>query len=151
VNKWIQLLEKAESAEPPSGATAKTAKTPATNGPTPLLSVLSVPGEGPSANSRADLDAVAWTDADIERFKHYRHVATKAGFGKNAAEEIAERLVIRDREQDDRRACLECAELRASGRCAAAGGFHWASPQLEPVREVLQRCEGFKPNDRSAK
>jgi len=147
--RWIQLLEEAETAEPPSGVTVKTDRTPEPAPSAPVLSVLTVPTEGPSAVS---LDAdPSWTDDDIERFKHYRNVATKAGFDSGGAEGIAERLVIRDRERDDRKACLECADLRGNGRCAAMTRGTppaWTSGSLDCIPDLLQRCERFNPNDR---
>ena len=59
---------------------------------------------------------------------------------------MADRLVIRDREQDDRRACLECAAYRP-GRC---GNHQRAGLQAADVgralAELLQRCPGFQPS-----
>lgn len=62
------------------------------------------------------------------------------------AERLADKLVLRDREDDDRRLCLECRHLRGMGpfRCgnARAAGIH---PNL--ARELvmnLQRCPGHE-------
>lgn len=70
---------------------------------------------------------------------------TERGLGTEAAEGLAERLASRDKDGDDRRMCLECTYLGASGRCVAAatGRLPGASPRLEPVQTILMRCEAF--------
>lgn len=62
-----------------------------------------------------------------------------------AAEALADKLLIRDREGDDRRVCLECSYYGSSGRCVAAatGRLPGVSARLEPVPTILQRCEAF--------
>ena len=64
------------------------------------------------------------------------------------AEHLAERLTLRDRQADDRRLCLECRELEASGRCAAErrGTLSSANRRLEPKPIVLMRCPSFSGN-----
>lgn len=86
---------------------------------------------------------VAWTDAEIELFR--RRVARFAAIGRRDAEELAERLLQRDRDYDDRRLCLECTYLGDRGRCLAArlGRIAGASRDLEPLQAVLQRCPAF--------
>ena len=91
-----------------------------------------------------DCHAGGWDDAEIEVF-----MVREARFmrlGRVAdAEHLAERLTLRDREQDDRRLCLECAALADNRRCelAAKGRLAGADRRLEPVPTVLQRCPGF--------
>ena len=90
--------------------------------------------------------AGGWDDAEIDTF-----MAREARFmrlGRVAdAEHLAERLTLRDREQDDRRLCLECAALADGRRCevAAHGRLPGADRRHEPVLNILQRCPGFKP------
>jgi len=67
-------------------------------------------------------------------------------FGRSDAKEIAHRLMIRDREQDDRRLCLECRHLKPHR--LECNNFEWAGftqPKLGSnwVSE-LQRCLGFE-------
>lgn len=71
---------------------------------------------------------------------------TDIGLPDTEAQEMAERLVIRDRECDDRRSCLECVQLHAMGvwRC---GNWQQAEVPRDGVpRDLvmqLQRCPGF--------
>ncbi len=83
--------------------------------------------------------------AEIDRFLVRVAVFNRRGMGLDAAEMLADKLVIRDREEDDRRSCIECSNLQSNGRCAAAqaGKIPGADRLLEPVRSILQRCPGF--------
>jgi hypothetical protein len=70
------------------------------------------------------------------------------GLGLEVAEAIADRLVVRDRDADDRSVCLECTHLRRERRCANwehAGVAVRASAAQLPAEFVslLQRCNGF--------
>lgn len=75
---------------------------------------------------------------------------TDRGLSLADAEQQADRLVIRDREGDDRRLCLECAHLHGAGRWRC-GNWHRAevATQLKDAHIpralvlTLQRCPGF--------
>jgi hypothetical protein len=69
------------------------------------------------------------------------------GYGCAAAEALAQKLTRRDLDFDDLHMCIECRHLEDSGRCAQARNRKlWrADPKLEPVRDLLQRCECFQP------
>jgi len=84
-----------------------------------------------------------WNDAEIETFSARSTRFTVLGRGD--AEHLAERLTLRDRQADDRRLCVECRELEASGRCAAArrGDLAGAERRLEPSQNILMRCPAF--------
>lgn len=107
-----------------------------------LLSLLATP-------PLADPDRYCWPHSDAmssaELNLFARRVAqfNRLGVPANAAEAIADRLVFRDRQLDDRRVCIECASLR-SGRCL---NFRLAGLNVPDVgRESsmrLQRCGGF--------
>jgi len=90
-----------------------------------------------------------WDDAEIEIFiaRSTRFIA----MGRADAEHLAERLTLRDRQADDRRLCVECRELEASGRCAAArrGALAAANRRLEPSQNILMRCPAFRGTDRN--
>ena len=70
----------------------------------------------------------------------------RRGLDFEAAAEIAELLLLRDAERDDRRMCIECAHLQRDGGCFAArqGWIHGAARNLTPVQDMLQRCERFE-------
>ncbi|MCX8018432.1 MAG: hypothetical protein N2690_11115, partial [Rhodocyclaceae bacterium] len=62
------------------------------------------------------------------------------------AEALAERLLIRDREADDRRLCIECRNLAGGPgrwRCTGGGSAPGSVPADMVVR-LLQRCDGFE-------
>ena len=63
------------------------------------------------------------------------------------AERLADALVIRDREGDDRRLCLECPHLQGFGRwrCGNCQAADVARQGLaRDLVLMLQRCGGFK-------
>ena len=67
-------------------------------------------------------------------------------FGRVDAKEIAHRLMLRDREQDDRRLCLECRYFKPHR--LECNNFEWAGftqPKLgSNWVSQLQRCLGFE-------
>ena len=92
-----------------------------------------------------DLAAVAWTDADIARFENRRARLLRWGWGEAEAERLADRLVRRDREGDDRVSCTECRHYRR-GRCANHRQAGIGGPEVgHDLAAMLQRCEGFEP------
>lgn len=55
-------------------------------------------------------------------------------------------ILARERDGDNRRRCTECGNLGERGICLAAQrGEIVASRSYTPVRDILRRCEGFKP------
>lgn len=96
--------------------------------------------------SNADGDAahaVPWDDAAIERFTLRVGTFVLAGFEAEDAEDLAERLHLRDVEADGRRSCFECHHLRAlrCGNVLAAGLGMPLVGRVEAAR--LKRCQGF--------
>ena len=68
---------------------------------------------------------------------------TRRGVGADAAEAMADRLVIRDRQQDERRICFECGAYRP-GRCGNHRRAGLQAPDMgRDFAELLQRCPGF--------
>ena len=89
----------------------------------------------------------AMSGAEIDTFTQRLHQFTRRGMAEPEAESLADKLVIRDRESDDRRLCLECLHLKN-------GGGRWGCNQWQraglgsaggPAGLVLQlqRCDGF--------
>lgn len=87
--------------------------------------------------------APCWNDAEIVAFA--ARTERFALLGRADADDLAERLTLRDRDGDDRRLCLECTWLGDTGRClaAATGRMPGADRRLEPVQTTLQRCVAF--------
>lgn len=87
--------------------------------------------------------ARCWDDAEIAAFT--ARTERFALMGRADADDLAERLTLRDRDGDDRRLCLECTWLGDTGRClaAATGRIPGVDQRLEPVQTVLQRCGAF--------
>ncbi len=86
------------------------------------------------------------SEREIGRFVFRVGLLQRRGLTEAQAETLAERLLARDRDGDDRRACLECAHLSRDGSCALhrEGRLPGVlSRTYTPVRETLQRCPGF--------
>jgi hypothetical protein len=90
--------------------------------------------------------------AEIELFMARLHRLSDKGLTYSTGEALADKLVIRDRESDERRACLECSHLAGYGigswRCGnwqAAGIAIQSRDTLLSADLVfqLQRCDGF--------
>ena len=94
----------------------------------------------------------AMNGAEIDTFAARLHQFTDKGLARNEGEALADKLVVRDREQDDRRVCLECKHFGGHGagswRCgnwqAAGIALRPRDAQLSADLVVqLQRCDGF--------
>lgn len=94
----------------------------------------------------------AMNGAEIDTFAARLHQFTDKGLTRSDGEALADKLVLRDREQDDRRACLECRHFAGHGagswRCgnwqAAGVAIRSRDAQLPADLVVqLQRCDGF--------
>lgn len=104
--------------------------------------------ERPYRLSREQADAAhaePWNDAVIARFQARQARLMRLGYGEQDADDLAERLHLRDLEADDRVSCSECSHYRP-GRC----GNHRAADlrSADVAREfaaLMQRCRGFKP------
>jgi hypothetical protein len=96
--------------------------------------------------TREDADrchAGGWTDAEIQTFTGRVLLLVRRGVSTTVADDLAERLTLRDRDGDDRRLCLECRHFRP-GRCGnhRAAGLH-SSELGRDVAAMLQRCQGY--------
>jgi hypothetical protein len=89
--------------------------------------------------------AGGWDDAEIETFTARVMLLMRRGVSSTDADDLAERLTLRDRDGDDRRMCHECAAYRP-GRCGnhKAAGMHTAEVGRD-LAATLQRCPGFTP------
>lgn len=80
--------------------------------------------------------AIVWTEAEINRFSLRKAMFLRRGMGSDAAERLADACVRRDRDKDDRRACIECKHMQEGGFCKATK--NWALPN-----EIFHRCHAF--------
>lgn len=88
----------------------------------------------------------AMNGAELDRFAERARQFAWRGMSAEAAELMADRLVIRDREQDDRRTCLECNAFRP-GRCGNHRRAGLQAPDVgRDLATLLQRCPGFQPS-----
>ena len=96
----------------------------------------------------------AMNGAEIQTFEVRLHTFIGKGLARNDSEALADKLVHRGRDQDDRRVCLECKHFAGHGagswRC---GNWQAAGVALRPrdaqlpadLVVQLQRCDGFSP------
>lgn len=164
MSKWIDRLNTVftESTQTPTLKTIKTpegvgsegfegasrsgipANDPAAPEVLKVLRVLGVVGSGksppapvpeipPAVRLLCGLD-----DHEIAQMVQRVNVARRAGYSLDDAEQIADRLLWRDRTALDMRACLECARL-SGRRCTAR------RPQSFDPRDMheLRRCPAF--------
>ncbi len=90
-----------------------------------------------------DLAAVAWTGADIAAFIDRRARLLRWGWTEPEAERLADRLVRRDREQDERVSCIDCRHYRP-GHCGNRRQAGLNVPDMgRALAMTLQRCQGF--------
>lgn len=81
----------------------------------------------------ADRLHIAWSQREMDRFVFRAALFRRRGEPEARAEAVAERLVQRDRDRDDRRLCLECQHLQPAYRCDRGAS----------IRDVFQRCDHF--------
>ena len=113
----------------------------------------------PAANDPTpDPDRWAWphsqamTSAEIDTYTARLARITDKGVSLDDGEALADKLVQRDRESDDRRLCLECTHL--AGHAGLWGCRNWQRARVvSTMRNAglsaalvcqLQRCDGFK-------
>ena len=117
-----------------------------------------LPGNDPDADCWPD--STAMTGAEIDLFTARLHRFTDKGLTRTDGEALADKLVIRDRETDDRRSCLECRHLSGYGHTSwRCGNWQAAGVAIRP-RDTqlpadlvlqLQRCDGFATATPNAK
>lgn len=121
---------------------------------------------GPANDPAPDPDQCCWPNSpamntvEIETFTARLLRFTAKGLPVPGSEALADKLVNRDREQDDRVICLECMNLGGYGagswRCTnwKAAGISvsplYASLPSDLVMQ-LQRCAGFTPYQEGSK
>ena len=126
---------------------------------TPSGHIQKIESNAPAANEPApDLDRFCWphstamTGREIDTFMARLSGFTDKGIRFNDGEALADKLVTRDRETDDRRVCLECRHFTGDGAASwRCGNWQAAGIPLHPHKAQLpadlvvqlQRCDGF--------
>ena len=115
---------------------------------TPAEAIEAVPTTAPDPDRWCWPHSNAMTGAEIDRFTGRLALFTAKGLTPNEAEVLADKLLIRDRDGDDRRVCLECAYLSGWAGRRQCRGLQYAGMggPLASAGQVamLQRCNGFK-------
>ena len=91
--------------------------------------------------------APCWNDDEIATFVRRHARLMSLGYSDGDADDLAERLTLRDRDGDDRRMCVECAHCRPL-RCGNhhAAGIH-ASDISVGLAVLPQRCPAWTPQE----
>lgn len=85
----------------------------------------------------------AMNGAELARYAEREQRFCRGGLPADRAESMADRLVIRDRTQDDRHTCPECAGYRP-GRCGNHRAARLHTNEVgHDLAALLQRCPGF--------
>ena len=122
-SKRVATLETVATLLPDQGSKVARVATDVRSGGNPLLTI----EQGDACH------AGGWDDAEIMAFTARRDRLLRWGYDEQAADDMAERLTLRDRERDDRHVCSECRHGRSS-RC----------PDGAPLPgDVLHRCGEF--------
>ena len=154
---WLARLKKIDAA-PTAEATETTKRVSVVFVAPGMAPIQKTGADSPAANDPApDPDRWAWphsqamTGWEIDNFTARLVRFTDKGVNLEDAEALADKLVQRDRESDDRRLCLECPHL--AGYAGMWGCRNWQragvalkakDAQLSTALvHQLQRCDGF--------
>ena len=86
----------------------------------------------------------AWNETEAALFSKRLLAFAGKGLHLADAEALADKLVNRDRDQDDRRLCLECSNCQ-QGRCTRWQAAGIGQAQIPAgMRTTLQRCVAFR-------
>jgi hypothetical protein len=163
---WLTRLKKIETA-PKVEATEPTKPIQATEsgGFVGFAAAVLVPmqktGGDPAAANEGEADPDRWcypysaamTGREIDAFTARLVRFTDKGMTLDMAELLADTLVIRDRDKDDRRTCLECSHLAGYAGSWRCGNWQQAGIAIKSrdaglpgdLVHLLQRCDGFTP------
>lgn len=79
-----------------------------------------------------NVSAWNWSDTEIAIFTKRTQLFQRRGMSVKDAEQVSERLLVRDRDRDDRRLCIECRHCNGK-RCQMGSA----------MLNILQRCPRF--------
>ncbi|MCM2346110.1 MAG: hypothetical protein NDI95_05615 [Acidovorax soli] len=155
--KWLNRLISAKSSRTDATKPTEPGFVGSVACPVAPSEKFTAPQQPPANEASADPDRLCWphgstmNTAEIDTFTARLARFTDKGLTLSDAEALADGLVQRDREMDDRRLCLECAHLQGAigrwrcGNAVVAGiGLRAADAQLpSDLTHQLQRCAGF--------
>lgn len=104
------------------------------------------PQDRPHRLSQVESDvahAQPWDEAACGRFAARVGLFLRRGIGATDADDLAERLHLRDVRGDDRWLCVECQHWRP-GRCGNYRQAGLVTSEISGWETVLQRCPGHK-------
>lgn len=160
---WLALLKKQTTSEPDATKPTKPQEDVLGGGFVGFVACPSEPiqknkpveaaaNDTPAETLAANPDRCCWPQSDamngqeIDTFMGRLALFTDKGLSQDEAERLADKLVVRDRESDDRRLCLECVHLQGHGRwrCGnwSAAGVAQSGLASE-LAKTLQRCNGY--------
>lgn len=155
--KWLQRLKSAAASNTDATKPTEPGFVGFVACPVGPSEKFAAPKQLPANDASTDPDRWCWphgpamNTAEIDTFTARLARFTDKGLTLADAEALADGLVQRDREMDDRHLCLECVHLRGStgrwfcGSAVLAGiGPHAADAQLtSDLTHQPQRCAGF--------
>ncbi len=122
-----------------------------------LLALLT--GAAPALQSRpywlatAEADhchAHPWDDATCARFAARVGRFLRLGIDATDADDLAERLALRDQDADDRRLCIECRNCRPGLRCSASQRSGFGPDLGRDLATRLHRCPAFASTENAS-
>ena len=130
----------------------KSEKSPDTYSKASVATVASPEVERPEAGNEPAPDPDRWcwphspamNSHEIEAFMARLVRFTDKGLSTEEAGRLADKLVIRDREGDDRRLCLECAHLHGAGRWRCGNWRAAGVPAQGLARDVRAASPALK-------
>ena len=91
--------------------------------------------------------APCWDEAEIARFQNRANRFLRLAIDERDAEDLAERLALRDRDSDSMVSCIECAHYRPS-YCGNYRAARLRTADMgRDLAALLQRCPGFRAMD----
>ena len=142
----MAMLEKALNGQDANANPAKDAKDSPKTAPT--LATLATLALASSSKPKTEPPTLRLVHTSGERTEQEAALHAKRlqsfqskGVSNDDAAILADRLAARDKQDDDRKSCAECASFHA-GVCRQN-----ITPIGETTIHTLHRCKGFKPNE----
>lgn len=140
----IDWIERARLSQKGRRPTAKTDETPVSS--VSSAGVSRIGEKHDSSITAVGPDRGTWTDAEIATFTDRRARLRRWGWPESEAEALAERLTQRDRESDERRACVECRRCQPPGLICTTHRVAGVGRELgHDLATRLQRCPAYAP------